>query len=170
MIARCCCNLRGLNLSGIPVNDVQCRVKIWKVLVTMKLTHLTMSILFLTRPQTDSGIYKKQLSALFAQCTTLPALELYCNCHTTRRDYELLCCFPSLKHCRLNLVQYSKCLQHILTTCENLTYFCCHCITELSLTSAFSNNLICNNCTSYHWIPMLMTTSLTHVQCPLTIN
>ena len=135
MIARHCCNLKGLNLSGIPVNDIQFCIKIWEILSTMTLTYLSINILFFIRPLTEDDMYKKQLSTLFKRCTTLRALELYCNCRTTRRDYELQHYFPSLQYCRLNLVQHPTCVQDILTTCKNLNCFSCHSNVQLQLSS-----------------------------------
>ena len=143
MIAKHCCKLRGLNLSGIPVSDIQFCLKIWEILSMMMLTYLCINILFFTRPLTEDDTYKKQLSTLFEQCTTLRALELYCNCRTTRRDYELQHCFPSLQYCRLNLAQHPMCAQDILATCKNLSCFSCHCNVQqqLSLSSLCSCNL-----------------------------
>ena len=143
MIAKHCCKLRGLNLSGIPVNDIQFCLKIWEILSTMTLTYLCINIVFFTRPLTEDDTYKRQLSTVFKQFTTLRALELYCNCHTTRRDYELQCYFPSLQYCRLNLVQYPKCAQDILSTCKNLSCFSCHCNIQqqFMLPSSCSSNL-----------------------------
>ena len=143
MIAKHCCKLRGLNLSGIPVTDIQFCLKIWEILSTMMLTYLCINILFFTRPLMEDDGYKKQLSTLFKQCITLQALELYCNCRTTRRDYELQHYFPSLRYCRLNLAQHPTCAQDILATCNNLSCFSCHCNVQqqLSLLSLCSSNL-----------------------------
>lgn len=145
MIAKKCCNLRGLNLSGIPVDDAEFRMKIWEILSTMKLTYLSIGILFFIRPQVEDDAYKEQFYILFKRCTTLQALELYCNCRTTRRDYKVQCYFPSLRYCRLNFVQnpMCTCVQSILTTCKNLSCFSCHCSVQLqlSLSSICSNNL-----------------------------
>ena len=135
MIARHCCDLKGLNLSGIPVNDIQFCIKIWEILSTMTLTYLSINILFFIRPLTEDDVYKKELSTLFKRFKTLRALELYCNCRTTRRDYELQHYFPSLQYCRLNLVQHPTCVQDILTTCKNLTSFSCHSNVQLKLSS-----------------------------------
>ena len=143
MIARLCSNLKGLNLSGIPINDIQFCIKIWEILSTMTLTYLSISILFFIRPLTEDDLYKKQLSALFKRCTTLRALELYCNCRTTRRDFELQCYFPSLQYFRLNLVQHPTCVQDILTMCKSLKCFSCHSNIglQLSLSSPCLDNL-----------------------------
>ena len=142
MIARHCCDLKGLNLSGIPVNDIQFCIKIWEILSTMMLTYLSINILFFIRPLTEDDMYKKQLSTLFKRFITLRALELYCNCRTTRRDYELQHYFPALQYCRLNLVQHPTCVQEILITCKNLTCFSCHSNVQLQLSApACLNNL-----------------------------
>ena len=143
MIARHCGSLKGLNLSGIPINNVQFCIKIWEILSTMTLAYLSINILFFIRPITEDDLYKKQFSALFKRCTTLRALELYCNCRTIRRDYELQCYFPSLQYCRLNLVQHPTCVQDILTTCKSLNCFSCHSNIglQLSLSSPCLDNL-----------------------------
>ena len=143
MITKHCSKLRGLNLSGIPVSDIQFSIKIWEILSSMKLAYLSINIVFFTRPLTEDDTYKKQFSTLFKQFTTLRALELYCNCRTTRRDYELQRYFPSLQYCRLNLVQHSMCVQDILATCKSLSCFSCHCNVQLQLflSSLCSNNL-----------------------------
>ena len=61
MIARHCSNLKGLNLSGIPINDIQFCIKIWEILSTMTLTYLSIGISFFIRPLTEDDLYKKQL-------------------------------------------------------------------------------------------------------------
>lgn len=135
MIARHCCDLKGLNLSGIPVKDIQFCIKIWEILSTMTLTYLSINILFFSRPLTEDDMYKEQLSTLFKRFKTLRALELYCNCHTTRKDYELQHYFPSLQYCRLNLIQHPTCVQDILNTCKYLTCFSCNSNVQLQLSS-----------------------------------
>lgn len=166
-VCKKCCNLRGLNLSGIPVDDAEFRMKIWEILSTMKLTYLSIGILFFIRPQIEDDAYKEQFYILFKRCTTLQALELYCNCRTTRRDYEVQCYFPSLRYCRLNFVQnpMCTCVQSILTTCKNLSCFSCHCSVQLqlSLSSIRSNNLP-NSFASYLKTMMLMISLWTQYQ------
>ena len=96
------------------------------------LTYLSINILFFKRPLTEDDMYKKQLASL---CTTLRALELYCNCRTTMKDYELQYHFSALRYCRLNLVQHPTCIQDIITTCKNLNCFSCHSNILLQLSS-----------------------------------
>ena len=121
MIATCCCNLQGLNLMEIQTLDNNFCVNVWKILGSMKLTHLSMDTSLFGTSLGD--VHKTQLVALFKQCTTLQALELSSSMGTRSQTYhDLLLHFPSLKYCRL-IKQNPTCGEHILTTCKNLRFF-----------------------------------------------
>ena len=147
MIATCCCSLQGLNLAEVPIPDVQFCVRVWEILSSMKLTHLSMdSLLCGSKLKIDNPL-AKQLTTLFKQCTKLQALEL-CGEHysdfsvtISGNNYKLLSHFPSLEYCRLTETQQSNCMQDILTTCEKLKYFYCNCSVQSSLSTAHCDNL-----------------------------
>ena len=138
VIATCCCNLQGLNLMKIQTLDNNFCVNVWKILGSMKLTHLSMDTSLFEIPLSD--VHKTQLVALFKQCTTLQALELSSSVGSgsqTIANYDLLPHFPSLKYCRL-IDQRPTCTEHILTTCKNLRFFS-YFGSQFSLSSAHNN-------------------------------
>ena len=148
MIATCCCNLQGLNLAQVPIPDVQFCVRVWEILSSMKLTHLSVDRLLCGSKLKIDEPLAKQLIALFKQCTKLQALELcgdlnYANlsAEISCGSYKLLSHFPSLEYCRLTKTQQSNCTLGIITTCEKLKYFYCSCSVQLSLSTAYYNNL-----------------------------
>ena len=140
MIATCCCNLQGLNLLGTLITDFNFFMKVWEILSSMKLTHLSM----------DASLYfgcldDVQLAPLFKQCTKLQALELFATTDVFRIpincNFEMLFHFPSLEHLKLSGRQHSICIQEILAACNALRCFYCYCreLSQLSLSA--HNNL-----------------------------
>ena len=72
MIACHCKNLRGLNMTCIPIANVQSQVELWSILSDMKLTYLVMHVC-LFHPVTIS--YEQQVIKLFQKCSSLQALQ-----------------------------------------------------------------------------------------------
>ena len=144
VIATSCHSLQGLNLMDILVTDIQICLKMWEILSSMKLTHLSMDVSFVCSNLAIDDAQKKQLVALFRQCTTLQALELHsdhiANLSTANTNYALLSHFPSLEYCRSNDSQQSTCVQDILTACKRLKCFYCSC-SVLTVSSVCNSNL-----------------------------
>ena len=140
MIANCCLNLEGLNLTNVPIPCVMSSnslIDVWEILSNMKkLAYLSMDARYLVSCFSD---VPQELESLFEKCTTLRALELSKAGFTNH--YELLSHFPSLEYCRLTSSSL-KCVQNILTACKGLKYFCCYTIPPQSLLrQAHVNNL-----------------------------
>ena len=143
LVATCCCNLQGLNLLGIRLQDVEA----WEILSNMKLIYLSIDI-SLFGNSLKANIQK--LVALFAQCTTLQALELEKEEHGSPKSrnkniHKLLAHFPSLEYCRISSpnIEQSDLAHDVLTLCKKLKYFYCSCSesVRLSLSSACNNSL-----------------------------
>ena len=148
MIATYCCNLQGLSLAKVPIPDVQFCVRVWEILSSMKLTHLSVDSLFCGSQLNIDDSLAKQLVTSFKQCTKLQALELCgesdninLSATISGNGYKLLSHFPSLEYCRLTESQQSNCTQDIITTCKNLNYLYCSCSVQLSLSTVYYNNL-----------------------------
>ena len=146
VIATCCCNLQGLNLTNFAMPDVQFCVRTWEILSGMKLTYLRVDSLLCGSQLNIDDPLAKQLITSFKQCTKLQALELHeryidPSATISGNDYKLLSHFPSLEYCRLTENRQSNCMQDIITTCEKLKYFYCSCSVQLSLSTACYNNL-----------------------------
>ena len=145
VIATCCTNLQGLNIS---IRHIEFFMKIWEILSGMKLTHLRMDDLFIRNPSKLDVAQVEHLIALFQQCITLQALELYDDFSIPFDNYKLLSYFPSLEYCRLYRYKHSNCVQDILTTCKklrcfyfNYSHYCIKCTPQPPLVSACNNNL-----------------------------
>jgi len=137
-----CHNLQGLNLGGLYIPDSKFCVKVWEILSTMKLIHLTVDTSFIrsgSRFKTDNAA-KKKLVTLFKQFTTLQALE-FSSSYSYADCYELLFTFPSLEYLRLNSSIQPNCVQDILTTCKKLKHFYCSCPVQLLQLLPVFNNL-----------------------------
>ena len=151
VISTCCCNLKGLNLLGIPLQDVEFCMKAWEILSNMKLIYLSIDILFLGSSLVMDNVQEERLVALFMQCTTLQALELESEYslnhyfkHRNENIHKLLSHFPSLEYCRIRYphnYKQSGFAQDVLTHCKRLKYFYCSSSVRLSLSSACNNSL-----------------------------
>jgi len=103
-----CKFLRGINLLGISIMDVESYVHLWKMLVDMRLTYLAIELCVLI-PWEDDGQNKEEIIDLFKKCFYLKAIEVHgqelcskCGIdHTQRKHYDLsiLSNFHSLVHC-----------------------------------------------------------------------
>ena len=138
MIATCCCNLQGLNLKGTLITDFDFFVKVWEILSSMNLTHLSMDASLYFGSLDD--VQEKQLAPLFKQCTKLQVLELFAT--TTmliNSNLEMLLHFPSLEYLRLNGGMCGIiCIQEVLAACNALRCFYCSEMCQLS-SSAYNN-------------------------------
>ena len=149
VIATCCYNLRGLNLMEIPITDIKFCLKVWKILSSMRLTHLSMDASFIGCSLIVYDVHRQQLVALFERSTTLQALNLfdsdmvYPNFRKAKSyDYKLLSHFRLLEYCRLTICNREPtCVLDILTTCKKLKIFCCISSTQLSRLLPAHNNL-----------------------------
>ena len=145
VIATCCSNLQGLNVS---IRRFEYFMKMWEILSGMKLTHLRMDGLFFKKPSRLDDAQAKQLIALFQQCITLQALELCDDFSIPFDNYKLLSYFPSLEYCRLYRSKHSICTQDILNACKklrcfnfNYSHYCIKCTPQPPLVSACNKNL-----------------------------
>ena len=141
IIATCCCDLQGLNLMGIMgtlVTGFDFFVKVWKILSSMKLIHLSMNASLYFGSLDD--VQEKQLIPLLKRCTKLQALELFAATGIYKiSNFEMLSHFPSLEHLRLSGRQHSICIQEVLTACNTLRCFYCY-SSELSKLSLSAHN------------------------------
>ena len=129
-IANSCHNLRGLNLLGIPVSEVEDHTQLWEILSDMKLTHLAVELCVLL-PSVEGGA--ERLTDLFQTCTNLQALESrfsHCDSCVVKfvdRSLSVLSNFSSLIHyiadfsVRLRSSNNTS-LQDILTNCKQIKY------------------------------------------------
>ena len=138
MIATCCCNLQGLNLKGTLITGFDFFVKVWKILSSMKLTHLSMDASLYFGSLDD--VQEKQLVPLFKQCTKLQALELFATTRIPINDnFEMLFHFPSLEYLRLSGKRHPICIQEILIAYNALRCLYCY-SSELSQLSLSAHN------------------------------
>ena len=66
-IASYCRNLQGLNLLGIPVNDIENQTQLWEVLSNIRLTHLAVNLCVLLPYAKD----EQKFISLFKKCVRL---------------------------------------------------------------------------------------------------
>ena len=125
-IATFCNNLQGLNLSGIPVSEVEDQTQLWEILSDMKLTHLAIDFCVLL----PSAENKQKLIVLFQKCTQLQALQcdnshcLICDSKFVDISISVLSQFKALMHYIIFVGFYHSpiTLQGVLTTCKELKY------------------------------------------------
>ena len=140
VISRCCQNLQGLNLSYVPLGNVENQVKFWKILSSMKLTQLAVELCTLKPFRNTSKLIR-----CFQKCSSLLALEAYACCMEQCGDIDddrrfLLSHFPSLRYLKLSSNQ-PQCVQEIITTCQGLKLLKFNTEQDLDLSSAYSNSL-----------------------------
>ena len=136
----------------ILITDIKVCFKVWKILSSMRLTHLSMDPSFIGCSLAIYDVHKKQLVALFEQSTTLQALNLFDKVSWNFRkakgyDYKLLSHFPSLEYCRLTIGNREPTCIDILTTCKKLK------ISAASLLHSYhgccQHTITCSSCV-YH--------------------
>ena len=144
MIASCCCDLEGLNLTNVPIPRIYSSlIAVWKILSSMKkLAYLSIDTTYLGSAVAVAVESMLELGNLFMRCRGLQALELSnanlgmqtrYEYHTRGDNYRLLFCFPSLKYCRVISSLEYFCVETILNACKGLKYFYCHCSLQESL-------------------------------------
>ena len=118
-IAQSCKELCGLNLMHISLENIESHLKLWKILSSMKLTHLSMEVCAFI----GNSKSKQQLTRLFKKCTSLQALQLdtFCHeeCERANVNWSLLSNFPALRYCRLS-TNDSNVIQGITLACKEL--------------------------------------------------
>ena len=136
LISRSCQKLQALNLLFVQLRDIECQIKLWDILSSMKLTQLAMELCTLkplVEHDTDKLIHR------FRNCSSLLALEinggfcLECGDFDDERPF-LFAHFPSLKYCRLTSDQPQS-AQEIITTCQGLKIFKCSNMDYFALSS-----------------------------------
>jgi len=135
-IANCCHNLKGLNLLGVQVMDLENHIKLWDILSDFKLTHLAIELCNII-PFEDDDAGKQNLVSLYQTFLQLKALHLAhdenfsclrCKSYNDKHAV-LLSHFPSLACCLLNAVPYrcSDTIKNIVANCKELKYLrCCY--------------------------------------------
>ncbi|XP_065920040.1 uncharacterized protein [Dysidea avara] len=126
-IASFCHNLQGINLMGIPVEEVENQTKLWEILSGVKLTHLAVELCVLLPLDKDN----KTLKSLFKKFTNLYALESSAAVHCrqclesfTNDSLSILFNFSSLTH-YVYFGFYHRCttfVRDIVNSCTKLRY------------------------------------------------
>jgi len=129
-VATCCHNLRGLNILLISLNNVESHIRLWEILVNLKLTTLLIELCTLIPHEDDQT--KDKIVSLYQNCLNLKALEVSGNggrcdkCRTfvgRREDFLLLSNLPSLIHLTVETIPYDiVTVGDILTGCLKLKY------------------------------------------------
>ena len=126
VIATDCQSLRGLNLSFIPIKDVEGCVQLWRILAVMKLTYLAIDLCALF-PRVED---EQELVGLCQKCLNLKALDVWRNSLCTNckifasRDFFVLSNFLSLALCSLwNVPNTMVTIEDIVSSCLQLKYF-----------------------------------------------
>jgi len=120
-IATSCCNLQGLNIMNISVEEVENHTRLWQILGNMNLTQLGVEMCILL-PAVRGNPQK--VVSLFQKCTNLKALETnYFVCKSCLLDKSQvdLSYFLSLQHCVISINHRCRntALQSILS-CKEL--------------------------------------------------
>jgi len=127
VISRCCNNLKGLNILGIRVKDVESRVQLLEILVDLRLLYLAIELCVLL-PYGEDDQTKQVIFNLYQKCSKLRALESHrgdscANCRSFVHGQSLLLAsFPSLTHCLTADIHYTA-VQDIASSCTKLKYF-----------------------------------------------
>ena len=125
-----CKNLRGLNL--LDILEVESHIRLWKILVDMKLTYLAIQLCVLI-PWELNGQAEPEIVSSFQKCLNLKALEVWSRCNRRQRDFSVLSHFPSLVHYLVDHVDVAV----IVNNCTKLKY--------LSSCYAYSSHLLPQN-------------------------
>ena len=141
-IANSCHKLQGLNLSWISVTEVENQIQLWKILSSMKLTHLVVDLCVLLKD-------RHRMAFTFQKCTNLQAIESPCGyrcnqCTSNHDKLSMLSNFPSLiyyKYYARDDHDYAKCLDDILNGCKKLRCLGLNNLKSASLSSVNISNL-----------------------------
>ena len=127
VINNSCSKLIGLNLLGIQVKDVESRVRLWEILVDLRLLYLAIELCVLL-PYGEDDQTKQMIIGFYQNCSKLKALESYRGDHCAKcRSFVsgqslLLSNFPSITHCLAADIHYNA-VQDIVSSCKKLKYF-----------------------------------------------
>jgi len=147
-IASHCCDLRGLSFQYIPHHLVEDHLQFWKILSSMKLTHLFIDVCVFYPLTVNDPSYDKQLCGFFQKCACLQALQLWsydcygiCDrCVDCAVKWSMLSCFPALKYCRM-VGNHPYIVQDIVNNCEALKILQCNSKVSLSISVIYTSNL-----------------------------
>ena len=125
VIATVCQKLKGLNITGISVEEVENYVKLWEILVDLQLTYISIDLCCLLCFEDDHT--KQIIIGLHQKCLKMKALESHCFINCTKcvenKQALQLSNFPLLTHCvtthinDVNICERLKCLWY---TSENI--------------------------------------------------
>ena len=125
-VASSCLNLEGLNLKGIPSENIESQAYLWEILSDMKLTHLAVD-LWILLPSNENNQYIKLVSS-FQKFCRLEALEV-CNHRDLFGVRPLVSGIPILSHfpSLIHFVNASNngvpiAFHDIVTSCKQLKY------------------------------------------------
>ena len=127
-IADCCRSLRGLDISSIPVKEVEDQIILWEIVCDMKLTYLAVDFCIIL-PAIEN---KEKLIGLFQICKSLQGLELSRNCSDCydgiQKGVSVLSYFPSLIHCITSIsLSRSTTFSEVVNNCKKLRCLSCKC-------------------------------------------
>ena len=116
-IATGCKRLSGLNILGISVENVECCVQLWEILIDLQLTILAIDLCCLQCFEDDQT--KQIIISLHKKCFKIKALESYSRsycpkCVENNQPLQLSN-FPSLIYCVTNGID-------LINICEKLRY------------------------------------------------
>ena len=118
VLSSCCVRLEGLNILGISVKEVENSVKLWEILVDLKLVYLAIEFCCLLCFEVDVQT-KETISILQQKCFKMKALESSCcvQCIKCAENTQplLLTNFPSLVQCLTNNID-------IIDNCGSVRY------------------------------------------------
>ena len=144
VISRYCNNLKGLNILGIRVKDVESRVQLLEILVDLRLLYLAIELCVLL-PYGEDDQTKQVIFSLYQKCSKLRALESHrgdscADCRSFVHGQSLLLAnFPSLTHCLTADIHYTA-VQDIASSCTKLKYFRYNSYTTCDLSFALIQN------------------------------
>jgi len=138
-----CHNLQGLDISDIPIEEVDDQMVLWGILSDMKLTHLAVDFCIII-PTIEN---KEKLNTLFQKFVSLRSLEPNCICSTCCKGVEksisVLSYFTSLIHCITSIgADHSTTFPEVFNSCKELK---CLSYTGTRLNQDLSSLMPCRN-------------------------
>ena len=125
-IATACRKLKGVNISGISVDEVENCTKLWEILVDLQLTYLSIDLCCLLCFEGDDHT-NEIIIGLHQNCLKMKSLESFCFVHCTKcvkTEQPLqLSNFPALIHCvttHINDVNICERLRYLWYRSENI--------------------------------------------------
>ena len=125
-IAKYCPILKGLNILGICVSNVENNVLLWEILKKMELTYLAVEFCLVK----VKSVNKERLICLYQECCTMRGIQSHlCGCEgCTNEDTSVLSYFPSLIYCYMQSSnKLPSIVQNVISNCKRLKCaFLCH--------------------------------------------